>query len=259
MDQFAHYPSLAGKAVVITGGASGIGASMVRHFVAQGCRVGFLDLDARASEALMAELITEDLPAYAISYRVCDLRNIDEMKAALASLAEEQGHARILVNNAANDDRHGWRDVTPDYFDDRMHVNLRHFYFAIQAAAPGMIAETGGSIINVSSYSWVEGAPDLSVYIAANAAIHGLTRSFAKDLGKHHIRVNTIVPGWIMTERQKEIWASEEKLAAYLERQCLPELVDPVHVASMALFLASEDARMITGGDFYVNGGVLGV
>ncbi|MCO6180427.1 MULTISPECIES: SDR family NAD(P)-dependent oxidoreductase [Ciceribacter] len=247
-DAFATYPSLAGKTVLVTGGASGIGAEIVRAFAAQGCRVGFIDLDAQASASLASE-------AGQIDYEICDLRDVAALKVACAALRGRLGPASVLVNNAARDDRHDWRDLTPEYWDDRMNTNLRHQFFAIQAVAPDMIALGGGSIINLGSNSWWEAADGFPAYATAKAAVHGLTRTMARELGQYRIRVNAVVPGWIMTDRQKELWATPEKLEAHRRRQCLPDLIDPVYVARMVLFLASDDARMCTAGSYMVEAG----
>jgi D-xylose 1-dehydrogenase len=245
---FAIYPSLSGKTVVISGGASGIGAEMVRAFAAQGAKVGFLDRDPDASAALAA-----DLPG--VSYELCDLRDIAALRTALAALQTRNGAATVLVNNAARDDRHDWREVTPDYWDERQATNLRHQFFAIQAVAPGMIAAGAGSIINMGSNSWFEAGGGFPAYATAKAAIHGLTRTMARDLGQYRIRVNAVVPGWIMTDRQKQLWATPDSLEAHRKRQCLPDLIDPVYVARMVLFLASDDAAMCTASSYMVDAG----
>ncbi len=247
--KFATYPSLAGQTVFITGGASGIGAEIVAAFAAQGSRVGFLDLDGESSAALAGETPGE------IAYEICDLRDIDAMKAGLERLTARLGAASVLVNNAARDDRHGWTDVTADYWDERMQTNLRHMFFAIQSVAPGMIASGGGSIINMGSNSWWEASGGFPAYATAKAAVHGLTRTMARELGEHRIRVNTVVPGWIMTERQKELWVTPDALEKQRVRQCLPDLIDPVYVARMVLFLASEDAAMCTANNYMVEAG----
>ena len=161
----------------------------------------------------------------------------------------------MLVNNAARDDRHGWETVEPEYYDERIATNLRHMFFATQAVAPDMIAAGKGSIINMGSNSWWEAGGGMPVYTSAKAAVHGMTRSFARDLGPHRIRVNTLVPGWIMTERQKTLWANPEALERHQKRQCLPDLIEPVYVARMALFLASDDAAMCTANNFMVEAG----
>ena len=247
-ENFAKYPSLKGKSVLVTGGASGIGADIVRAFAEQGAKVAFLDLDQAASEALCTVL-----PG--ATYEICDLRDIDALRAAIAALESRVGPFSVLVNNAARDDRHDWQDVTPEYWDERMHTNLRHHFFAIQAVAEGMIGLGGGSIINMGSNSWWEAAGGFPAYTTAKAAVHGLTRTMARDLGGHRIRVNTVVPGWIMTKRQKDLWVTEETLAAHLKNQCLPDPIDPVYVARMVLFLASDDAKMCTANNFMVEAG----
>ena len=192
-EKFANYPSLSGKTVFVTGGASGIGAEIVTAFAKQGAKVGFVDMDIAGSEALLAKLEGTH------SFAPCDLRDIAALKAAFAQLAETLGPAEILVNNAARDDRHDWREVTPEYWDERQNNNLRHMFFAIQALADVMIAAGGGSIINMGSNSWWEAGGGFPAYTTAKAAVHGLTRTMARDLGDHRIRVNTVVPGWIMT------------------------------------------------------------
>jgi|TARA_B110001469_G_scaffold61036_1_gene58576 NAD(P)-dependent dehydrogenase (short-subunit alcohol dehydrogenase family) len=245
---FATYPSLEGKTVFITGGASGIGAELVRGFAAQGARVGFVDLDDTLSQALAKTSAN-------ITYEICDLKDIESLQQALAQLASRLGPATVLVNNAANDDRHSWRDVTPAYWDERLQTNLRHQFFAIQSVAPGMIAAGGGSIINMGSNSWHETGGGFPAYATAKAAVHGLTRTMARDLGQHRIRVNTLVPGWIMTDRQKDLWATPETLESQRKRQCLPDLIEPVYVARMVIFLASDDAAMCSANNYMVEGG----
>ena len=247
--QFANYPSLADKAVIITGGASGIGAEIVRAFAGQGARVGFLDLDADASAALKADI------GGTVEYEICDLRDIAAMKTGLAALRGRLGPFTTLVNNAARDDRHNWKDVSVAFWDERMATNLRHMFFAIQDVAPDMIDAGGGSIINIGSNSWWENQGNFPAYTTAKSAVHGLTRTMARDLGRHRIRVNTVVPGWIMTERQKELWATPEALEAHRERQCLPDLIDPVYVARMIVFLASDDAAMCSSNNYMVEAG----
>ena len=246
---FATYPSLRDVPVFITGGASGIGEVMVRAFDAQGARVGFVDLDAARGEALAREL------GAGVRFESCDLRDVDALKAAFAKLKDAVGPAGVLVNNAARDDRHGWQDVTPAYYDERIATNLRHMFFAIQAVAPDMIAAKKGSIINFGSNSWWEASGGMPAYTTAKAAVHGMTRSFARDLGPHRIRVNTIVPGWVMTERQKALWVTPEAMERHLRRQCLPDPIEPVFLARMALFLASDDSAMCTANNYMVEAG----
>ena len=249
---FATYPSLKDTVVFLTGAAAGIGEETVRAFVGQGSKVGFIDIDEARGTALATELTSAGAEA---RFAPCDLRDIDSLRGAFAVLAEALGPATVLVNNAARDDRHDWREVTPEYYDERMATNLRHMFFAVQAVAPGMIAAGGGSIVNFGSNSWWETAGGFPVYATAKAAVHGLTRTLARDLGKHRIRINTVVPGWIMTPRQKEMWATPEALERHRARQCLPDLIEPVYVARMVLFLASDDAAMCTANNFMVEAG----
>jgi NAD(P)-dependent dehydrogenase (short-subunit alcohol dehydrogenase family) len=249
---FANYPSLKDAVVYLTGGASGIGEETVRAFAAQGSHIGFVDMDDERSKALTEELRKGGATVH---YERCDLRNIDELKTAFAGLRAALGPAGVLVNNAARDDRHPWQEVTPDYYDERIATNLRHMFFATQAVAPDMIAAGKGSIINFGSNSWMEATGGMPVYTSAKAAVHGMTRSFARDLGPHRIRVNTVVPGWIMTERQKQLWVTDQGLDWQKRRQCLPDLIEPVYLARMVLFLASDDAAMCTANNFIVEAG----
>jgi NAD(P)-dependent dehydrogenase (short-subunit alcohol dehydrogenase family) len=252
MKSFATYPSLKDKSVLVTGGASGIGAEIVRAFAAQGSRTAFLDLDVRNGEALADEL---NASGARVLFEACDLRDIPALNRAVRTVADAHGPVVVLVNNAARDDRHGWEDVTPDYYDERIATNLRHMFFAIQAVAPGMIAAAGGSIINLGSDSWWRAGGGFPVYTTSKAAVHGLTRGMARDLGQYRIRVNTLVPGWTMTERQKTLWVTPDGLARQLQAQCLPDLIEPVYVARMALFLASDDAAMCTANNYMVEAG----
>lgn len=246
---FARYPSLKNKTVFITGGASGIGAEIVKAFAEQGARVGFVDLDRTSSEAL-ASTCGEN-----VAFEICDLRDINALRAAFAALKSKLGSASVLVNNAARDDRHDWKDVTPEYWDERLSTNLRHMFFAIQAVAPGMTEAGGGSIINMGSNSWWEAFGGFPAYATAKSAVHGLTRTMARDLGQHRIRVNTVIPGWVMTERQKTLWLTPETSEAHRKKQCLPDLIEPVYVARMVLFLASDDALMCTANNYMVEAG----
>ena len=249
MPDFAIYPSLKGKTVFITGGASGIGEEMVRAFAAQGARTGFVDFNREAGEALAAAAEGD------VAFEYCDLRDIDMLKSSFAKLGEKLGPATVLVNNAARDDRHDWREVTPEYWDERMATNIRHMFFAIQTVAPGMIEAGGGSIINMGSNSWWEAGGGMPAYTTAKSAVHGLTRTMARDLGEHNIRVNAIVPGWIMTQRQKELWVTPEAIDKHRQRQCLPDLIEPVYLARMALFLASDDSAMCSASNYMVEAG----
>lgn len=252
MTKYALYPSLADTPVVISGGASGIGEAMVRHFAAQGARVGFFDIQAEAGLRLAAELTAS---GQTVSFAHCDVRDIAGLQAAIAGFAERHGDALVLVNNAAHDDRHDWADVTPEYWDERMATNLKHGFFAMQAIAPGMIRAERGSIINMGSISWMIMVPRLPLYETAKAAMHGLTRSMARELGGHGIRVNTLVPGWVMTQRQLDEWVDARAESLISESQALPGRLYPEDIARMALFLAAEDSAMISGQQFLVDAG----
>ena len=247
--KYAKYPSLKDRSVFVTGGASGIGADIVRAFAAQGSQVGFVDRDAASANALVEAVDGE------VAFEECDLCDIEALQRAFAALAERIGPAQALINNAARDDRHDWREVTAEYWDERFATNLRHMFFAIQAVAPDMIEAGGGSIVNLGSNSWWEASGGFPAYTTAKSAVHGLTRTMARDLGDHRIRVNTVVPGWIMTERQKELWVTPDLIERHRARQCLPDLLEPVHVARMVLFLASDDALMCTANNYMVEAG----
>ena len=249
---FAIYPSLRDTTVFVTGGASGIGAEIVRAFAGQSSRVGFVDFDTERGTALASELTATGAM---VRFERCDLRDIDALRRAFDALAAALGAARVLVNNAARDDRHAWQDVTPEFYDERIATNLRHMFFAIQTVAPAMIAAGGGAIINLGSDSWWRAGGGFPVYTTAKAAVHGLTRGMARDLGRHRIRVNTLVPGWTMTERQKRLWVTPESMAHQLAAQCLPDPIDPVYVARMALFLAADDSAMCTANNYMVEAG----
>ncbi len=252
MTQFARFPSLQDRPVVISGGASGIGEALVRNFAAQGARVGFVDIAEEAGERLAAELTAR---GQTVRFTPCDVIDIKGYTSAIAGFAQAHGDALVLVNNAAHDQRHKWEEVTPEYWDNRIAVNLKHYFFAIQAVAPGMIKAGGGSIINFSSISWMVMSPGIPVYETAKAAAHGLTRSMARELGQSRIRVNTLSPGWVMTERQKTLWLNAEAEAQLERDQALAGRVQPDDCARMALFLASDDAGMISAQQFLVDGG----
>jgi D-xylose 1-dehydrogenase len=250
---FTEYKSLADRVVVITGGASGIGEIHVRAFVASGARVAFLDLQQDVGAALAAELRGA---RHAPLFVPCDLTDIEALRAALAQVRDSLGPAAVLLNNAANDLRQTFGEVTPDQFDWMMAVNLRHVYFACQAVVPQMVERGGGAIVNMSSMAWMFGVPDLQAYAAAKAAIVGLTNTLASQYGAQHIRVNAIAPGLVLTEKQRRMWFSDDtKLAAAIARQAIPEVIEPADIARLALFLASDDSRMITKQTIAVNGG----
>lgn len=243
------YPDLAGRAVVVTGGASGIGAAIVRAFVAQGARVAFLDLQADAGAALAAET--------GALFLQCDLLDLVALKAALEMARERLGPAWVLVNNAANDQRQSFEEVSAESFEWMMGVNFRHVFFACQAVLPGMRAQGGGAVINMSSGVWQGGGADMEAYSSAKAAIVGLTNSLARDYGRYRVRVNAIAPGMITTERQRRLWYPDESaITAGLARQCTPDPVTEEHVAAVAVFLASDAAAGITKQLIPVNGGL---
>jgi D-xylose 1-dehydrogenase len=250
---FAIYPSLRDRAVLVTGGASGIGASIVEHFAGQGARVGFIDFDAAAARSLLEQLGER---ASLCRFAEADLRDIAQLRGAIDRLRGELGRPiTVLVNNAARDDRHTIEEVTPEYWDERMATNLRHHFFAVQALREEMIAARGGSIINMHSISVLRKNGAMPVYVTAKAAVTGLTRSLARALGPHRIRVNAIIPGWIMTERQLRLWLTPEAEAEMMRGQCIPEKLYPPDVARMVLWLAADDSRLVTAQHFVVDGG----
>jgi NAD(P)-dependent dehydrogenase (short-subunit alcohol dehydrogenase family) len=249
------YAGLAGRVVLITGGASGIGAAFVRAFAAQQARVAFLDIDAEAGEALVGEMAGTS--GSAPLFVPCDLLDIDALRAAMARVRKSLGDAAVLVNNAANDQRQVLSEVTPAEFDWMVGVNLRHVFFAAQAVVPQMRARGGGSIINMSSIAWMRGAPALPVYAAAKAAIVGFTNSLARLVGPDRIRVNAIAPGMVITDRQRRLWYPDEQTIAEVRmRQAIPEAVTPDDIARMALFLASDDSQRVTRQCFQVDAGL---
>jgi NAD(P)-dependent dehydrogenase (short-subunit alcohol dehydrogenase family) len=251
--KYATYHSLAKQRVLITGGGTGIGAAMVAAFAGQGAQVFFIDIAVDASRELAESLKLEAFPPVFLH---CDLTDIDALGAAIAAV--EHDGFDVLVNNAANDDRHAVADVTAAYWDQRMAVNLRHQFFCAQAVAKGMAAKGGGAIINFGSISWHLALPNLSLYMTAKAAIEGLTRGLARDLGPDNIRVNTIIPGGIRTPRQQQMWHSPEAEAKIVAAQCLPQTVTVEDCAALALFLASDNAARCSGRDYYVDAGWYG-
>ena len=252
---YAIYPSLQNKTVVVTGGGTGIGAAMVEAFAAQGARVYFLDVAEAESIALQNSLRDSHYPPH---FRCCDLRNVDAIAEVFSAIVSEAGSIEVLVNNAANDDRHDIDAVSPNYWDERIAVNLRHHFFCAQQAAQSMRRNGRGVILNLGSISWHLALPDLSIYMTAKAGIEGLTRGLARDLGAHGIRVNCIVPGAVRTPRQMKLWQTDESEAKLLEGQCLPSRIEPEHVARMALFLASDDGARCSGREYFVDAGWYG-
>lgn len=250
---YARHPSLRDKVVFVTGGGSGIGAAIVESFVDQGSKVAFVDIDETASRSL-CEHLQQQYGARPL-FVPCDIRDVSGLQAAIAQCAESYGDVDVLVNNAASDTRHDWREVSLAYWDDRMAINLRPMFFAIQAVAPAMQRKGGGSIINFGSISWKKSTPGMPAYTTAKAAIHGMTRSFARELGRDGIRVNTVVPGWVMTERQMTLWLDEAGEREIDAAQCIRGRIMPVDLARTVLFLASKDSEMCTAQEFTVDGG----
>ena len=249
-----RYPSLRDRVVFVSGGGSGIGAAIVEAFVRQGSKVAFVDID-QASSVKLLEKIGAGAP-HAPLYQLCDVRDIPALQAAIAKAQAKLGDIAVLVNNAARDDRHRIEDVTADYWDERFAVNLRHQFFAAQAVIEQMKRLGGGSIINFGSISWMTASGGMPAYTTSKAAVHGLTRGLARDLGPYNIRANTISPGWVMTERQLKLWVDAEGERKMNELQCLGRArVQPADIANMALFLASDDARMCTSQNFVVDAG----
>jgi NAD(P)-dependent dehydrogenase (short-subunit alcohol dehydrogenase family) len=253
IDKAASYPSLKDRVVFITGGGSGIGESLVEHFCEQGAKVTFVDIAEAASQAVVARLAGKGLAKP--DFIRCDLRQIDDLRQAVAATQAKHGPIRVLCNNAGNDDRHWTKDVTVDYWDDRMAINLRPQFFAAQAVRDQMRDAGGGSIINFGSITWMVGDPDCPAYVTAKAAITGLTRALAREFGPEKIRVNCMIPGWVMTERQMKLWLTPEGEKQIDDRQCLKERLYPADIARMALFLAADDSRMCTSQHFIVDGG----
>ncbi|MFZ5547593.1 MAG: SDR family NAD(P)-dependent oxidoreductase [Pseudomonadota bacterium] len=252
MSSFARYPSLMGRTVLITGGATGIGATLVSEFAAQGAKVGFLDIDEAAGQALAASLQGE---AHTPLFLKADLTDIDALQAAIGQVRERFGLITVLLNNAANDKRHTIESVTPALWDAAVAVNLRHSFFTAQAVVPDMKEAGGGSIVNFGSISWMLKQGGMPAYTASKAAMQGLTRSLARDLGPHRIRVNTLVPGWVMTEKQLQLWVTDATKEEIAKGQCIADPLMPGDIARMALFLAADDSAMCTAQDFIVDGG----
>jgi D-xylose 1-dehydrogenase len=249
--QGASYPSLKDRTVLVTGGGSGIGEAIVRQFIDQGSRVGFIDIDVVASKQLLAGLPTDGR----VHFEHADLRDIAALRRAVAGVREALGPITILINNAARDDRHAIEDVTPEYWDDRIAVNLKHQFFCAQAVAPDMIETGGGAIVNMGSVSWVIGQGNMPCYTTSKSAVQGLTRALARDLGPHNVRVNSILPGWIMTQRQQELWLTPESEAELMRRQCVKRKLMPHDIARVVLFFAADDSGGCTNQNYIVDGG----
>lgn len=251
---YATYPSLRDRVVFVSGGSSGIGAELVRAFAAQGARVAFCGTRVDGGDALIDGIAAAGHPKP--WYRACDVRDTAAYQALLRQAIADLGPVRVLVNNAGRDDRHAMEDVTPDYWDDRIALNLKHYFFAIQSVAPGMAASGGGAVVNMGSVSWMRGRPKLAGYTTAKAGILGLTRTLARELGGRNIRVNAVVPGAIVTERQTELHRDPAADRRFLDAQCLKIRLDPGHVARATLFLAADDSDGMTGQHVLVDAGI---
>lgn len=253
MKQLANYPSLQGKRVFVTGGGSGIGESIVTAFAAQGAQVAFVDIVREPSIALCERIAAAGHPAPL--FRHCDITDIPALQAVMAELSAVLGDFDVLVNNAANDQRHQAEEVTLDYWNERITINQRPMFFTCQSVLAGMKRKGGGSIINISSMSWHVKNAGYPVYATTKAAVIGLTRGLARDFGKHGIRVNTVTPGWVMTQRQVDLWLDESGQAEIKRAQCLPGKLMPDDISAMVLFLAADDSAMCTSQEFIVDAG----
>jgi D-xylose 1-dehydrogenase len=253
MTQQTIYHDLKDKHVLVTGGGSGIGEAIVETFVHQGSAVSFIDIDTKASEALVPRVKGLGLPAP--HFHPCDLRDIPALQSKISAIIAARGPITVLVNNAAHDERHTIDSVTPEYWDDRMAVNLRHHFFCAQAVWKGMADAGGGAIVNMGSVSWIIGQGGMPGYTTAKSAVQGLTRSLARDLGEHNIRVNSVLPGWIMTQRQMDLWLTPESEAELMERQCLKRKLQPDDIARVVLFFASEQSGACANQNYIADGG----
>jgi NAD(P)-dependent dehydrogenase (short-subunit alcohol dehydrogenase family) len=252
MAKGAIYPDLEDRTVVVTGGASGIGEAIVRAFVRQKARVGVLDIQAERGEALTRELVEH---GGRVHFEAVDLTDIAALRSAIEGARNALGPITVLINNAAHDERHDTMEVTPEYWDARIAVNLKHQFFAAQAVIPDMKASGGGSIVNFGSISWMAGQGGMVAYTASKSAVIGLTRSLARDFGPFEIRVNAIAPGWIMTERQKALWVTPEGEKKLMEDQSLKRFLTPDEIARFTLFLASAESSAATAQHYVVDGG----
>ena len=252
MSNEAIYPSLNNKVVLVTGGGSGIGESITRSFIKQGAKVAFLDFNEKDSIKLIKDLNTDNL-----HFEFCDLRDIEQLKNSIKKISSKFGSIQILVNNAARDDRHSLESVTSEYFDERIATNLKHQLFASQAVVSDMEKNGGGAIINMGSTSWMIGQGGMPCYTTAKSAIQGLTRGLARDLGPKNIRVNCVVPGWIMTKRQVDMWLTPESEKELMDRQCIKRKLLPEDIARFVLFMASDEASACSNQSFVVDGGWL--
>ncbi len=251
---YASYPSLEDRTVLITGGADGIGAGMVTEFVKQGARVAFLDINAEKGAETVARCAALD-PRHIPVFHEVDLVDVEALQSRIAAIITDVGPIEVLVNNAASDDRHTWQEVTPDYWDDRIAVNLRHYFFAIQSVAPGMLEAEHGSIINIGSSSYMMQEDFFPGYAIAKSGVEGITRTLARTFGPSGVRVNTVLPGWVATERQLTKWWSPEGEEGTLSDQAIKRRIYPAEFAQMVLFLAADDGAACTAQQFLVDGG----
>ena len=251
---YAQYPSLADRTVFVTGGADGIGAAMVLEFAKQGSRVGFADIQTDKAEELIDKCRQAQVRHVPVFYEV-DLRDVDALQAAFAKALDDMDGIAVLVNNAASDERHTWQEVTAEYWDDRLNTNLRHYFFAIQAVAQQMIDGGGGSIINIGSSSYMMQETMFPGYAIAKSAVEGITRTMARQFGGDNIRVNTVLPGWVPTERQLTKWWSEEGEAQTMKDQAIKRRIYPDEFAQIVLWLAADDGAACTAQQFLIDGG----
>jgi D-xylose 1-dehydrogenase len=250
----AIYPDLQGKVVLVTGGGSGIGESIVREFARQKASVAFIDIAVKPARGLVEELSREGAQVH---FENCDLTDIPALRGAIAAIKARVGAVQVLINNAAHDERHSTESVTEEFWDSRIAVNLKHQFFCAQAVLPDMKSAGAGSIINMGSTSWMIGQGGMAAYTACKSGVLGLTRSLARDYGQFGIRVNTVAPGWIMTRRQLEKWVTPEGEAQTMERQCLKRKLQPAEIARFVVFIASEEASACTNQQYVVDGGWL--
>lgn len=252
--QYATYPSLVDRSIFVTGGADGIGRAIVEQFVRQGSRVGFADIDAAKAEATLARCAATD-PRHEPRFYEVDLVDIAALRSTLDQARSDLDGITVLVNNAASDDRHRWDEMTPEYWDDRLNTNLRHYFFAIQAVAPAMIEAGNGSIVNIGSSSYMMQEDFFPGYAVAKSGVEGITRTLARTFGPHNVRVNTVLPGWVATERQLTKWWTPEGEEGTLRDQAIKRRISPTEFAQMVLFLAADDGAACTAQQFLVDGG----
>ena len=255
MSEIATYPSLENKVVIITGGASGIGENIVEHFMMQNSKVAFLDIQEKLGNELVNKI--ENKYNKKPIFIKCNLKNINELKSSIELVKNKLGPIHTLINNAANDERHDLDSVTPEYWDDRMNINLKHYFFATQAVYKDMKKKGSGTIVNIGSFSWMLAQGGMPGYTTAKSAIMGLTRTLARDLGEYNIRVNCVVPGWIITERQKKLWLTPEIEKKQLERQCIKRMLKPDDISKAVLFFASDQSSGCTAQNYIVDGGIV--